>query len=140
VSPCDLEAGLWYVSVELDGASFQQPPADTSYMLTAELHDAVLRVGSTVEDQVCCRQSQYFYMDIDGLQDGNELRVQLISDDRLRDQGPLRLSVSYEACADDEPWNRLAPSMGQILTLPPERLVPGRCTAAPSQRYVDPGP
>eukprot|EP00288_Rhodomonas_lens_P018888 CAMPEP_0177701858 /NCGR_PEP_ID=MMETSP0484_2-20121128/6831_1 /TAXON_ID=354590 /ORGANISM="Rhodomonas lens, Strain RHODO" /LENGTH=324 /DNA_ID=CAMNT_0019213111 /DNA_START=177 /DNA_END=1148 /DNA_ORIENTATION=+ len=125
VSPCDLEAGIWYISVELPVPASQAVP-DTSYILTAELQSSFVKLGSTVEDKVCCKQSQYFYTDLSELQDGNELRVQLLSDDRLRDQSPLRLSVSYEACSDDEPWNRLDPSMGQILTLPPDRLVPGR--------------
>jgi len=125
VSPCELESGLWYISVETDSPA-SKSSSDTEYIVTAELQSSHVELDKTLEGKVCCKQSQYFYADIEDVQDDDELMIQLQSDNRLRDQSPLRLSVSYEPCSDDEPWNRLQPSMGQVLTLPPDKVVPGR--------------
>jgi hypothetical protein len=44
----------------------------------------------------------------------------------IHTQGPLRLSASYEQCGDDDDAFKLAPSMSQVLTLPPDKVRLGR--------------
>eukprot|EP00282_Hemiselmis_andersenii_P016755 CAMPEP_0114109494 /NCGR_PEP_ID=MMETSP0043_2-20121206/807_1 /TAXON_ID=464988 /ORGANISM="Hemiselmis andersenii, Strain CCMP644" /LENGTH=325 /DNA_ID=CAMNT_0001201377 /DNA_START=8 /DNA_END=983 /DNA_ORIENTATION=+ len=131
VSPCDLTNGLWYVAVDAPppasggGEGSQGSEGSQAYVVTAALDDARLTLGQSVEDVVCCLQSQYFTLDVEKWIKGNELVVRLISDTRLKDQSPLRLSASYERCGDDGPAHRLAPSMGQVLTVPPDKVRTG---------------
>ena len=100
VNPCDLKSGIWYVSVDFAngkmgvGAAMDEP--SVGYTLTAMLQSALIRAGEASEDVLCCMQSQYFVLLVTQLMKGNELRIKLLSDDRLHNQSPLRLSMSYE--------------------------------------------
>lgn len=100
VNPCDLKSGIWYVSVDFPngkmgvGAAMDEP--SVGYTLTAMLQSALIRAGEASEDVLCCMQSQYFVLLVTQLMKGNELRIKLLSDDRLHNQSPLRLSMSYE--------------------------------------------
>jgi len=130
VSPCELESGTWYVSVDLPAdrgrAMADSRTSRVGYTLTAVLESASLSVSEATADEVCCMQSQYFVLEISKLVKGNELSVKLISDDRLQNQSPLKLSLSYDGCIDDQVDMVSDAKMGQVVTLPPEQVHRGR--------------
>ena len=97
VSPCDLQGGTWYVSVDLPlntdlaavevGNTLGYTVGNTvGYTLTAVLESAAISVGDDEASYLCCMQAQFFVVEITRLVKGNELRVKLLSDDRLRTQ------------------------------------------------------
>jgi hypothetical protein len=85
VSPCDLQGGTWYVSVDLP-LNTDLAAVGVGYTLTAVLESAAISVGDDEASYLCCMQSQFFVVEITRLVKGNELRVKLLSDDRLRTQ------------------------------------------------------
>ena len=131
VSPCELESGTWYVSVDVStnrwgrGMTASQK-AGVGYTLTAVLESASISFGEATDDEVCCKQAQYFVLDISKLVKGNELSVKLISDDRLHNQSPLKLSLSYDGCVDERVDMVSDAQMGQVVTLSPEQVHKGR--------------
>jgi len=130
VSPCDLEVGMWYVSVDLPlhkvGEFSAAARITTGYTMTAVLETALMSFGEASADVVCCMQSQYFVVDISKLVKGNELRVKLLSDDRTHNQSPLRLSMSYDGCVDRRMHMVSDATQGRVVTIPPEQLRAGR--------------
>ena len=130
VSPCALDAGIWYVAVDLApdklGRATAAREAVAGYTLTAVLESAAIAVGEAEADEVCCMQSQYFVADIGRLIKGNELRVKLVSNNGMPNHTPLRLSVTYDGCVDHRINTVSDPSKGQVVTLAPEDVRVGR--------------
>mmetsp|Transcript_4397 Transcript_4397/g.16039 ORF Transcript_4397/g.16039 Transcript_4397/m.16039 type:complete len:281 (-) Transcript_4397:354-1196(-) len=123
VSPCDLLRGSWYISVEIPAAA-ASIAGSQEFSVVAKLSDGLVRVGATVKERVCCMQSKVLWVQISEPRRGHELRVKLLTDDRVRTQSPLVLSVSYNGCDGD--GRTLGASMGSVLTLPPDEVHEGR--------------
>jgi len=71
--------------------------------------------SQSVEDSVCCMQSQYFTLDIGrGKIKENAVVLKLIAGSRMERQSPLRLSASYSPCSDDGAFAQLSPSTNQV--------------------------
>ncbi len=126
ISSCQLQAGMWYIAV---ADLFQQSPSPppVQFHITVSMESSALINHNSHDSSVCCSLTKYFYIDLDLIPTGHDVKVRLLTDpshsDVIKSDGDhvLRLSLQPHECSDESDSKRAPQSSQDVIFSPNSR-------------------